>query len=110
MANTKNIDIDQGTTFTDYVRYLDNNNAGISLADYIVSSQMRRSYYSANAITITASIVDSANGNVQISLSADITANIKAGRYVYDVEAKSNTKVARVVEGIITVYPGVTNG
>ena len=34
MANTKNIDIDQGTTFTDYVRYLDKNNAGISLADY----------------------------------------------------------------------------
>jgi hypothetical protein len=110
MANTKNIDIDQGTTFTDYVRYLDKNNAGISLADYTVSGQMRRSYYSANAITITASIVDSANGNVQISLSANITANIKAGRYVYDVEAKSNTKVARVIEGIITVYPGVTNG
>ena len=110
MANTKNIDIDQGATFTDYVRYLNTNNTGISLTGYTVTSQMRKSYYSANAITITASIVDSANGNVQISLSANITANIKAGRYVYDVEAKSNTKVARIIEGIITVYPGVTHG
>jgi hypothetical protein len=110
MANTKNIDIDQGATFTDYVLYLNTNNTGISLSDYTVSSQMRRSYYSANAITIAASIVDSANGNIQISLSSTVTANLRAGRYVYDVEAKSNTKVARVTEGIITVYPGVTNG
>jgi len=109
MANTKNIDIDQGATFTSYVLYLDNNNSAISLNNYTVASQMRRSYYSANAITIAASIVDSANGNIQISLSSTVTANIKAGRYVYDIEAKSNTNVVRVIEGIITVYPGVTN-
>jgi hypothetical protein len=70
---------------------------------------MRRSFYSANAITFSATIVDAANGNVQISLTAAETANIKDGRYVYDIEATNNTTVKRIIEGLITVYPGVTN-
>jgi hypothetical protein len=110
MASTKNLVVDQGATFTEYVQYLDNSKVPISLTGYTVASQMRRSYYSANATTITASIVDSANGNVQISLSATETANLRAGRYFYDIEASSGIVVKRILEGIITVYPGVTNG
>jgi cytoskeletal protein CcmA (bactofilin family) len=109
MAITKNLTIDKGATFSEYINYLDNNKLPISLEGYTVASQMRRSFYSANAITFSASLVDAANGNVQISLTAAETVNIKDGRYVYDVEATSNTTVKRIIEGLITVYPGVTN-
>jgi hypothetical protein len=37
-----------------------------------------------------------------------LTANIKAGRYVYDLTVSSNVDVLRIVEGIVTVLPGVT--
>jgi hypothetical protein len=109
MATTKNLVIDKGTTFTEYISYLDNSKNPISLQGYTVAGQMRRSFYTANAITFTASIVDAANGNVKISLTALQSANIKDGRYVYDVEATSNTTVKRIIEGLVTVYPGVTN-
>ena len=109
MASTKNLVIDKGTTFTEYINYLDNNKNPISLQSYTIAGQMRRSFYTANAVTFTTSIIDAANGNVSISLTASETANLKDGRYVYDVEATSNTTVKRIVEGLVTVYPGVTN-
>ena len=109
MASTKNLVIDKGTTFTEYINYLDNNKNPISLQSYTIAGQMRRSFYTSNAITFSASIIDAANGNVSISLTASETANLKDGRYVYDVEATSNTTVKRIVEGLVTVYPGVTN-
>lgn len=109
MATTKNLVIDKGTTFVEYINYIDNSKNPISLQGYTVAGQMRRSFYSANAITFSASIVDAANGNVQISLTATETANIKDGRYVYDIEATNNATVKRISEGLVTVYPGVTN-
>lgn len=109
MASTKNLVIDKGTTFTEYISYLDNNKNPISLQGYTIAGQMRRSFYSANAVTFSANIIDAANGNVSISLTAAETANIRDGRYVYDVEATSNTTVKRIIEGLVTVYPGVTN-
>ena len=108
MAITKNLEIDQGSTHTIYVQHLDNDKIPISLADYTVSSQMRRSFYSANATVIAASIIDTANGNIQLNLSSTVTANLIAGRYLYDVLITSNTASTRVVEGIVTVNPRVT--
>ena len=44
-----------------------------------------------------------------LSLSANVTGNLEAGRYVYDVVVHdaANT-ITRVVEGIVTVNPQVT--
>ena len=44
-----------------------------------------------------------------LSMSANTTNSIAAGRYVYDCElTDSNGIVSRLVEGIVTVTPGVT--
>jgi hypothetical protein len=49
------------------------------------------------------------SGTVTLSLSANATANISYGRYVYDCEITSNAAiVTRVQEGIVTVTPEVT--
>ena len=46
---------------------------------------------------------------VEISLTPEQTSALKAGRYVYDVEISSGGGVkTRVVEGIVTVNPGIT--
>jgi hypothetical protein len=42
-------------------------------------------------------------------MSANVTNNIAAGRYVYDCELNDgNGTISRLVEGIVTVTPGVT--
>ena len=42
-------------------------------------------------------------------MNSATTANIKAGRYLYDVRmVDTSNVVTRVIEGIITIYPQVT--
>jgi hypothetical protein len=108
MATTKNLVIDQGATFSANIQFLDNNKNPISLTGYSARSQMRRSYSSANATTFTANITNATTGNVSISLTSSQTANLIAGRYIYDIEANIADTIVRIVEGIVTVNPGVT--
>lgn len=103
--------LDQGTDFNNIINLTDDiTNAPINVSGYTVTSQMKRSYYSANVTAnIICSITDAANGEVTLSMSASNTANIKAGRYVFDVKTKDSANtILRVLEGIITVTPQVT--
>ena len=70
---------------------------------------MRKSYYSTTANSFTSTITSNANGEITLSMTAANTANLTAGRYLYDllITAPDTTKT-RVVEGIITVLPSVT--
>ena len=90
MAITKNLNIDQGATFSTNVYYLDINTP-TSLAGYGVRAKLKRSYYSANSTSFIARVIDAANGIVSLRLNSDVTANLVAGRYVYDVEAYKTT-------------------
>ena len=108
MATNKNIAIDKGTTFNEYVLYKDKNKNAIDLTGFTARAMMRKSYYSSNAITLTSSIVNNSTGNILLTLNHSETANIKAGRYVYDVEVFNANVVYRVQEGIVTVFPEVT--
>jgi hypothetical protein len=106
MSAKANIVIDQGTTFTTEINLTDENGFPMNLVDYVANSQMRKWYTSANPSAVfTTEIV---NGTITLSLSANETANIAAGRYVYDVELTADNTVTRVVEGIVTVTPQVT--
>lgn len=103
--------MDQGTTFNTIINLSDDlTNANINVSGYTVRSQMRRSYYSVNATAnLVCTITDSANGEITLSLPANTTANIKAGRYLFDLETVDTTgTVTRPLEGIITVTPEVT--
>jgi len=108
MATVKNLAIDQGTTFSDFVIYKDKNKNVIDITGLTPRASMRRSYYSSNATTFTTAINSNTNGNVNISLTSSQTANLKMGRYVYDVELYDANVVYRIQEGIITVFPEVT--
>ena len=73
----------------DFIQYLDNAKSPISLVGYDVKSKMRKSFYSANAITFNTILTDGATGNITISLNFNVTANITPGRYVYDIKANT---------------------
>lgn len=111
MAAYAELIVDQGATFNNIINLSDDiTNANINISGYIVRSQMRRSYYSANATAnIICTITNAAQGEITMRLDANTTANIKAGRYLFDLETVDNLgTVSRVLEGIVTVTPGIT--
>jgi len=111
MAAYVELYMDQGATFENTLTITDDvTNATVNVSGYTITSQMRRSYYSANATAnITCTIVNAATGNVLMSMTAANTANIRPGRYLFDVETTDvSGKVNRILEGIINVTPGVT--
>lgn len=111
MATTKNLYIDQGASFSTNVQYLTIYKNPIDLTGYTANCEMRKSYDSTNASAVfNTTIYDANNGNITISLDYETTSNLTAGRYLYDITAtNTNTNsVVRVLEGIITVNPGIT--
>lgn len=109
MATVTNLIIDQGTTYSTNFTVRDSSGNARDLAEYDARSQLRRSYYASTSVAFTANVTSPANGIVTISLTDAQTANLKPGRYVYDVEIVSpSSTVERIVEGIITIAPEVT--
>jgi hypothetical protein len=108
MALKANITIDQGTTFATTIDVTDEDGNIVNLTGFTGAAQMRKHYTSTAQTAFTVSIT-AATGAVSLSLSANVTNNIAAGRYVYDCELTDTTgTVSRLVEGIVTVTPGVT--
>lgn len=109
MAAFSELVIEQGSTFNTTINVEDTAGTAINLYAYTANSQMRKSYYSSTAYTISSNITGIANGEITLSMTAANTSSLSAGRYVYDVKITSPTDyVTRVVEGIITVLPSVT--
>ena len=108
MATKANIIIDQGTTFSTVINLTDDNGDPIDLTGYTGDSEMRKHYTSSNSQSFSIALGGN-TGTVTLSLTAGQTANLTAGRYVYDVEVTSGANVvSRIVEGIVTVTPEVT--
>ena len=106
MATKANITIDQGSSFTTTINLTDDAGNVLDLTGYSANSQIRRWYTSNTAVDFTTAL---ANGVITLTLTSNTTANLVYGRYVYDVKLTdpANT-ITRVVEGIVTVTPGVS--
>jgi hypothetical protein len=109
LADFVEIQIESGATFFTEVTVNDANGSPKDLTNYTVRSQLRKSYYSTTAIDFQINVSDPMNGIIEMSLSPQVTSNIRAGRYVYDVEIEDDEDtVTRIFEGIVTVLPNVT--
>lgn len=109
MATKANLVIDQGTTYSTTLNLTDDNGDALNLNGFVANSQIRKWYTSSVAVPFAASI-NADVGTITLSLTSSQTNNLVAGRYVYDVEITeiSTNAISRVVEGIVTVTPGVT--
>lgn len=108
MAIKANLVIDQGTTFDASIDLVDSEDQTYNLIGYTGAAQMRKNYTSSSAITFNVTH-SGATGKIFLSLNAANTATIEPGRYLYDVEITSPGGVkTRVVEGVVTVTPGIT--
>ena len=108
MAIKANLFVDQGATFATKLVLNDADGVPVDLTGYTASGQIRKHYTSSNATNFTVSLTAS-TGSVVLSLSANATANLISGRYVYDVEmVDTSGNISRIIEGIVTVSPNVT--
>ena len=108
MAIKTNLIIDQGSDFSVIINVTDSNSEPLNLQGYTGKSQMRK-YFTSSTFYEFDVEVDDVNGLVSLSMESAITNTIKPGRYVFDCELFSSANVvSRIVEGIVTVTPGVT--
>lgn len=110
MAVYANLTIDQGSNFFSAVTVEGANGLPFDLTGYTARGQIRRTYQSVTAYPFTALINNPTDGEIEISLGNTATSQMKAGRYVYDIEIiqTSTGDKTRVVEGQVEVTPGVT--
>lgn len=110
MAAVKNLYIDQGSDFSAQITIYDDNNSPWNLTGYTGAAKIRKSYYSTNYVNFTVSFnAVRTTGIVILELSASQTSIMEQGRYLYDVVlSDSSGKKTRVIEGIVTINPGVT--
>ena len=110
MAAYSEITIEQGANLTSTITVNDIQGDAVNLTTYSASSQLRKSYYSSSANTITATITGNANGQITLSMTAANTSNLTPGRYVFDLIITNSTdnSVTRVIEGTAIVLPSVT--
>lgn len=111
MAITTNLTIDQGADFEAVIKLYSTNTEPLNLTNYGATGQIRRGYDSTTASgTFAITMPTPSNGELVLSLSATSSAELKYGRYVYDVLiTNSSTGIkTRAVEGIVTVTPRVT--
>jgi hypothetical protein len=106
-----NIVIEQGFDFNTTFELEDTLTTDpLVLTGYTVEAQIRKTYSSTSAVNFACTIITPpTDGKVQISLTDTETANLKEGRYVYDLKAtNTNGKVLKLIEGAALVRPGVT--
>jgi hypothetical protein len=109
MAIKANLVIDQGTDYSTSINLTDDDGNLVDLTGYSASSQIRKTPSSSNAVSFSVSVAE-AQGLVLLSLTDQQTSNLVPGRYVYDVLLTNNNNnlTSRILEGIVTVTPGVT--
>ena len=109
MAAYSELNIEQYASFSVIINVDDVGGDAINLTGYTANSQIRKSYYSSSANTLTATITGTSNGEITLSMTSTNTANLTPGRYLYDlVITAPDTTRTRVVEGIVNVLPGIT--
>ncbi len=109
MAQLVNLVIDQGSDFVATLDIEDSIGNALDLTNYNVRGEIRKTYTSLNATTITCEKTTN-QGEVKISVGNALTSALRDGRYVYDIEIVHATlgTVIRVVEGQVVVTPRAT--
>ena len=88
---TKNLYINQGSTFSASIAIKDDDGNPVDLTNYSIRSEFRKTYTSSTAYALMCNYDgDPEDGVIELSMPASETRLITAGRYLYDVEIYTN--------------------
>lgn len=106
MGSKANIYIDQGTDFRITLEMFDGDNDDLVIGTFSFFADLRKMYSSKRAAEF---VVEKNENDITLVLEADITANLKPGKYEYDVlMRKSSGEMSKIVEGLAIVIPTIT--
>lgn len=128
MAQSEDIMVDQGSDVAINLECFNTNGSkkefkkldlgtGGTITPYSATAKIKKSYTAkdSDAISFETSFLSLEYPNVlELSLNNTVTATMKPGRYVYDVEISSTDSatnsiiVERILQGTLTVTPGVS--
>ncbi len=109
MASVTNFALDQGSDFEAQIQIRDTLGNPRNVVGYTFASQMRKSFTSSTATNFVVTVEDATIGLIRITMSNAVTAAVKAGNYLFDIEMTDPAgKKTRVLEGQITVFAEVT--
>lgn len=114
MANQKNWEVDQNTTFSFIVEYKDNNNNAISLLGASAKMQVRDTKGGSKlAFTLSSPSsgisISGSEGKITITMTPDQTNKLFYPKSAYDIMVTdSNGNKTKLVEGFITLSRSVT--
>lgn len=98
--------INIGATYSNTLPVKDSDGNLVNTDGYSANSKLTREYGYGNSTPFVCSI---ANSYVTLALTANTTANLVSGRYVYDIKiTDANGTITRLYEGFISVNPAVT--
>lgn len=106
-----NIQIDQGSTYSQNLTLTDSSLTPINLSGYGVRGAIRRRYSSTGVLAeFTTSVISPVSGVIAISLSDNETAALPASMLGYDIEiyTSGDATVERILNGKVEVFPEYT--
>jgi hypothetical protein len=112
MSAKYNLVCEQATTFT-FQFQIKTGDTPWDLTNYTAVMTVRP-YAGSTTVTAEAStesgrlVIDGTEGRITVTLDTDITTDIAAGRYVYDLVIDSGSVVTRILEGKFVVTAAVT--
>lgn len=102
--------MDQSATYNAIISVNSNTGLPLNLSGYTGFSEIKKTYSSINTTSSFIVTVNAVAGHIILSMDANTSGNIVAGRYVYDVRVVDGSgNYTRIVEGILTVTPAVSN-
>lgn len=106
MSSQASIYIDQGTDFRLTIELFDEDDLDLPISNYTFFSDIRKVY---STKRIAEFEIQSANNDITLVLDSDTTAQLKPGKYSYDVLMKKPTgEISKIVNGIATVISTMT--
>ena len=85
-----------------------NSNSALNLTGYTGACRIRKYPSSSLAGSFNVGFTNPTSGKVRITMSSNLTNNLKAGKYFYDLLLNNGTTVERVIEGEVLVKRTVT--
>jgi len=105
----RNLTINTHSDFSENLELFQTGGNRTNLTGYTAQSQMRKHPDSSTAHSFVIGITSAIDGELTLSMSDTTTADIKPGRYMYDLMLiRPNGDKTIVVEGMVNVRSGIS--
>ena len=110
MTTRANIYVDQGTDFGIVLDLFSNEGDDFNISNQQFKCEVRKVFSSTIAFEASVNAIENDNdpNNIELSISANTTADIEPGKYQYDIIMRAGTQRSKILEGLMFILPTVT--